>query len=237
MSRQYLLLHSHRATIIMTISNLCALLKRAHCFLIPILFLLLLSFKSYSHSILLSEYALTYDDKEQWVLFFKQKTSFMRDQVLKEHPELKGTNLNSDAFHQATYKHISSLMTLTYQGKALHIKPSRMEYGGLIFGSMFAVSGLPKDPDFITIETHWKEGYEHATVLFRVAQDNDSFLKYFSQDQNLELATYDFATHTYLDGEVIGNKDTPVTTYLVIAIFLVGLLVVFFKRRTKTQHV
>ncbi len=208
----------------------CALL-RAHFFIVLLSLIAFAgSFNCTAHNIVLSEYSLSYEN-DQWVLSFKQKTSYLRDAIYETRPDLKGINLNSDVFKEATSQHIITNLTLRYRGDLLRLKPIQMQYGGLSFESVFSVQGLPGDPDYLTIQTDAFDAHEHSIVLFRVTKETEGYLHYFNQDQR--LATFDFASHSYTMDEV---QSTGNYRSILYGILILVIVVVFIKwRRGKTS--
>lgn len=76
--------------------------KRTHFFILFFsLVFMLYAVDSSAHRIVLSAYKLKYEN-DSWVLYFQQKTGALRDAVYNVKPDLKGMNLNSETFLDAT---------------------------------------------------------------------------------------------------------------------------------------
>lgn len=207
----------------------CALL-RAHFFIL-LLVALTNSFNAVAHNVVLSEYSLSYVNN-QWILTFKQKTSYLRDAIYETRSDLKGINLNSEVFKEATAEHIITNLSLKYRGEVLLVEPIQMKYGGLSFESTFSVEGLPNDPDFLTIKTDAFDAHEHSIVLFRVTKGTEGYLHYFNQEQR--LATFDFTTRSYTmeETESIGSYKSII--YGVLTLIVVAVIAKLFLRRAKS---
>lgn len=192
-----------------------------HFFLLLISFFLITSsFNSLAHPVILSEYSLQYENG-QWILLFKQKTSYLRDAIYAIEPELKGQNLNGEDFLEATSDYLISTLTLKYNGDALQVKPQHMRYGGLRFESRLLVEGLPENPDYLTIQSDGFDTHEHSIVLFRVAIGDDAFLNYFNQEQR--LATFSFSDHSYFFEEVESDNTSKLIFYMILVLTIVGI--------------
>lgn len=187
-------------------------------FLLTSFFLFINSHNVSAHTVVFSEYSLQYANG-QWHLLFIQKTSYLRDAIYAVEPGLKGQNLNCDDFLEATSNYLTSTLKLKYRGNPLRIEPQYMRYGGLRFESGFLVEGLPEDPDYLTIRSDGFDTHEHSIVLFRVAIEDDAYVNYFNQDQR--LATFDFASHSYVFEEVKSDNR-----YKIILLTIFGLLLV-----------
>ncbi len=184
---------------------------------------------SLAHPIVFSEYSLKYEN-EQWVLSFDQKTSYLRDAIYAVKPDLKGMNLNSSLFLEATADHITSNLTLKYRGKLLRIIPQQMKYGGLKFQSTFLVEGLTVEPDYLTIKTDGFDVHEHSVVLFRIGVENEGYLNYFNKDQ--KLATFDFTAHRYVFEEITPSGHYEFVFYaILIAVLIIGLAIRRFRAK------
>ena len=187
------------------------------------------SFSVHAHTVVLSEYTLQYEDNN-WTLYFKQKTSHLRDAIYFSNPGLKGINLNGEVFLAATAKHIVSNIALTHQGKQLRISPKQMHYGGLRFESVFQVEGLSGDPDYLSIKTDGFDSHEHSVKLFRTTIEEEGYLHYFNQEQR--LATFDFETHNYSIGEITSDKGNNIVFYALLLLVAGGVAIgLFYKKR------
>lgn len=182
--------------------------------------LCLLSLQSKAHTIVLSEYSFEFKN-EQWVLTFDQKTSQLRDAIYAKRPDLKGINLNSEVFLNATEDYIISNLSLKYNGERLRIVRQHMRFGGLKFESRFVVEGLPEAPAYLNIRVDGFDEHEHSIVLFRVIEETEGYLNYFNQEQR--LASFNFATKSFAFEEVKAN-----TRYTFILYALAFLIVVAF---------
>ncbi len=180
------------------------------------------------HAIVFSEYSLRYDN-EQWILSFDQKTRYLRDAIYATRPDLKGTNLNSSDFLDATANHITANLVLKYKGRLLRIVPQQMRYGGLKFESTFVVEGLPEQPGFLTIKTDGFDVHDHSIILFRVAIENEGYLNYFNQDQR--LATFDFVLHRYVFEEISPIGRHNLIFYVILLLVLAGASVLLNKAK------
>lgn len=194
-------------------------------------FTLFFSFTGAAHTVVLSEFSLA-RESEQWVLSFDQKTSQLRDAIYAFRPDLKGTNLNSEEFKEATRKYVVSNLFLKYQGELLQIVPRSMHYGGLRFESTFLVEGLARKPDLLTIQVESFDAHEHSIVLFRIAEEQDGSLNYFNQNQR--LATFDFNTKRYVFGDIQpnGKNKLQFILYGVLFLILLGGAARLFQART-----
>ncbi len=181
---------------------------------------------------MLSEYSLSYKD-DVWILNFKQKTSYLRDAIYANRPDLKGTNLNSDDFLEQTSKHIIENLSLKFEGNQLSISPVEMKYGGLSFESTFIVNGLPSNPDFLTIKVDAFDEHEHSIVLFRVANGSDAYLNYFNQEQR--LATFDFESHSYVFEEIRSGESSNLIIYALIAVLVLFLVIKVVRDKKNDQ--
>ena len=85
--------------------------------------------ESQAHAIVLSEYSLEYRDG-QWELSLVQKTSQLRDAIYAVKPELRGINLNSQDFLNATEEFVNKNLNLSMNGRELSFKSHKMSYGG-----------------------------------------------------------------------------------------------------------
>ena len=186
-----------------------------------------------AHPVVSSEYSLHYKN-EQWVLTFEQKTSYLRDAVYASKPDLKGINLNSNVFLEATEAYITANINLTYKGKPIRIVPRHMQYGGLRFKSAFFVEGLPEKPGYLTIKSDGFDVHEHAIVLFRVITETEGYLNYFNKDQR--LATFDFDAHQYVFEEIKPGLEYKMIFYFVSIVFVIGGVAMLFqsKKTVKT---
>ncbi|MEP5613519.1 MAG: hypothetical protein ABJP45_14805 [Cyclobacteriaceae bacterium] len=189
---------------------------------------LLLSLTSSAHAVVLSEYSLQYENK-QWVLSFDQKTSQLRDAIYASRPDLKGMNLNSEVFMDATANHIISNLSITYGREQLDIVPQHMHYGGLRFESRFIVEGLSENPDNLNLSVDGFDAHEHSVVLFRVSIGKEGYLNYFNQNQH--VATFDFATKSYTMEEVSSGGGGKRILYALLLLVLVGVAFRLFNTR------
>lgn len=180
-----------------------------------------------AHNVVLSEYSLQYQN-EQWVLKFDQKTSYLRDAIYATRPDLKGINLNSQPYLQATADHIATNLTLKYEGDKLRITPQHMKYGGLKFESTFIVEGLSPTPDYLVIKTEGFDTHEHSVMLFRMTIGKDGYLNYFAQDRR--LATFDFTKRSYVFEEMDAGGGYGFLVYVVLLVLVVGGVLVFWVR-------
>lgn len=190
------------------------------------------SFSSSAHTVVLSEYSLEYRE-DHWVLLFDQKTSQLVDAIRNTKPELKGINLNSEVFLDATASHITSNLLLTFEGKPLRLTPQHMHYGGLKFESRFLVEGLGENPDFLTMEVDSFDAHEHSIVIFRVTEGKDGYLNYF--DQTNRLATFDFSAKSYVFNEVKSSGRYEFILQTILMLVLLGIVVKLFTRKKVTS--
>lgn len=192
------------------------------------LFSSLLSFNSLGHRVVLSEYTLQYENG-YWILSFDQKTSQLRDAIYASNPDLKGINLNSDVFLEATENYIMRSLILIYDGETLRFEPQKMRYGGLRFESRFIVEGLDTNPDYLVIKVDGFDAHEHSVVLFRFSEEDEAYLNYFNQDQR--LATLDFATHRYVFEEIVSSGADRFWLYAISALVLLVLVIKLVRMR------
>ena len=181
---------------------------------------LTMSLSAKKHPVVFAEYALEYQGGE-WILSFTQKTSYLRDAIYATRPELKGINLNSDQFLQATSNHVKSNIGLRYRNDALILYPRYMKYGGLKFESSFVVEGLTKKPEHLGIVTGGYDVHEHSIIIFQITEGSGGFMNYFNR--NDKAATFDFEKSQFVMGEFDYKSYHQLTNYFLL---FTGLLVV-----------
>ena len=173
------------------------------------------------HPVIFAEYSLEYQEN-QWVLSFTQKTSYLRDAIYAKRPDLKGTNMNSSEFLEATVDHIRSSLSLKSRGAALTISPQYLKYGGLRFESRFILNDLPEGSEYLSIKTGGYDVHEHSIIVFQVAEGNLGHMKYFNRNES--EATFDFETKQFMTGDFTPAGGSKISYYFLI---LLALIVVF----------
>ena len=209
----------------------CAVLKKAHFFkLVLSLFFILFTFESVAHTVVLSEYKLKYEN-DQWTLYFKQKTSALRDAIYTLQPELKGKNLNSEAFLKETSSYITDNFVLKNEGDLLEITPIYMNYEGLIFEARFTVEGLPKQPDYVTIETSGFDAHEHSVKILSIYAGDQGYIHDFNAERNHSV--FSFETKQYSSSEKRTSGSSTTWIYVVVSL----IILVFFAQRYRQRQV
>ncbi|GEM_PF-4947302 len=186
-----------------------------------VLSLILLTFRTTAHTVVLSEYRMNYE-KEGWVLSFQQKTSQLRDAIYAVRPDLKGTNLNSRDFLDETRRYIAENFSMKNRGELLSITPMSMQYGGLNFEAEFFVEGLPKHPDHLIIATSGFDTHEHSVKLLSITLGEQGYLNYFNSEQ--KQANFSFNARRYVPLETDAQESN---NYLIsIIVFLTTIIIV-----------
>ncbi|MEM6644388.1 MAG: hypothetical protein AAF616_15520 [Bacteroidota bacterium] len=181
-----------------------------------------------AHTIVMVQYELIEVDGN-WTFYFRQKTNQLRNTIYDKRPELKGLNLNSEDFLNATAETIISSLQLFSDGNPIDLVPKTMEYGGLEFEAFFNVCGLPSKPQSLRIETSSFDEHEHSIAVMKVTQNNDSFLHFFNSKET--AAIYDFSTRRYeivqpeyaaIQTEVKSKSDNFIYYLLPLSLILIA---------------
>ncbi len=167
--------------------------------------------ESAAHTIVLSSYKLK-NENDGWTLHFQQKTRALRDAIYAERSDLKGVDLNSDVFLNATSSFITEHVMLQHKGTLLRLTPKLMKYDGLSFKGQFTVEGLEKDPDYLSIATSGFDTHEHSMKIFSISIGKESYLYNFRLDQ--KQALFSFGSKRYLLGDAEPSNDNQSWPYL-----------------------
>ncbi|MEM9340771.1 MAG: hypothetical protein AAGA66_18705 [Bacteroidota bacterium] len=195
---------------------------------------LFFSLSSTAHTIVLSGYMLEYKNG-QWELASLQRTRVLENAIYRLSPDLKGVDLNSEAFHEATAAYLKTSLSLKHEGKTLPMVPLNMNYNGLSFESTFVVEGLPQAPSFLTIKAKGYEGHKGFTTLFRVILEKEGHQVYLNSEQN--LATFDFKTQEYSFTEKEKVKHYSFVMYVIALTVLIGIVLKVFASKRKKEAV
>lgn len=194
------------------------------------LFLCLNTTYSIAHTTEISEYSIN-KKGDRWVLSFYQKTSQLRDAIYAGRPELKGMNLNSETFLQATSDHIENSVLLMQEGVQLNLIPEEMNYGGLRFSGEFELSGIESNPEKLVIKANAFEEHEHAILVFKVMDGAEGYLYYFNKDRR--EAIFDFKTKHYSFQEE-AERQFGSSNWVVISL-LFSLILIYLNQVKKTK--
>lgn len=205
--------------------------------------LLLFTFKGSAHSVVLSEYRLEYK-KDGWMLSFQRKTGQLRDAIYSIRPDLKGTDLNSEIFLDETTRYIANTFTLKYDGKLLKIVPAYMRYGGLKFEAQFFLEGLPKHPEYLTIESSGFDRHEHSINLLSITIGEQGYVNYFNRKRDFAVFSFDSKHYTFSEIKTSGGYQALIyiagllITLIIIGRALLGIDIQEFKlaRWMKKAH-
>lgn len=178
-----------------------------------------MSFPASAHTVVLSEYTLSYEE-DRWILRFVQRTRHLRDAIYDYRPDLKGINLNGESFLLATARHIQSNLQINSQGNFVEISPIQMQYGGLRFESSFELPDLPRNPKLITIQADGFDSHEHSIVLFRIQMGREAYLHHFNQVER--TTSFDFEQKQYFLEDKKSEQAPPLVLFLVVFWHLMG---------------
>ncbi|MEL6305640.1 MAG: hypothetical protein AAFQ20_12730 [Bacteroidota bacterium] len=193
-----------------------------------ILFSLLFFGKVHAHTVVVSAYHLEFK-KDRWMLSVKQETGSLRDALYALHPDLKGINLNSKRFLDATKDYIATTLKLENEGGFYKISPLFMRFDGRRFTGEFEVLDLKRHPEGIGIQTAGFEHHEHASRFLTIRKDGKDYRYQFFETN--KAAYFDFSVSGFHSQ---GKKTTSsATPFFVVTGVL--LLIVVFSQVFKTQ--
>lgn len=178
-----------------------------------------------AHTIVLSMCKLKYED-HGWCLYFQQKTRPLRDAIYHNRADLKGINLNSEAFLNETSKYIRDNFTLKNNDKLLKFTPKYLKYNGLNFEGQFLVEGLLKQPDELSIFASGFDVHEHAMKILSIQVEEQEYLYNFNKEQ--KQITFSFDSKKYISSENSVSKG-----YTMLIYGIAGALMIFMIIRKK----
>lgn len=194
--------------------------------------LFLFAFSGSAHSVLISEYLLK-QQQGQWVLSFKQKTRALRDDIYRIQPNLKGQNLNGEAFLMETSNYILQNFKLVQGEKTLQLSPLHMNYGGLKFSAQFLVEGLTSMPHELMIRTAGFDEHEHAIKTLSIRLGEQEYFNAFTQKE--PVSVFSLASKTYQTPVLNAPNSHPIWMYVIVSVFVLFIGFAYVKNTTYTM--
>lgn len=177
--------------------------------------------KGHAHTVVVSAYHLEFKT-DRWVLDFKQETGSLRDALYALHPNLKGINLNSKRFLDATKDYIATTLQLENEGGFYKISPLFMRFDGRHFTGEFEVLDLARHPEGIGIQTAGFEHHEHASRFLTIRKDGKDYRYQFFETN--KAAYFDFSVSGF---HTKGKENTSSATPFFVVTGVLLLIVVF----------
>jgi len=98
--------------------------------IVPLL-LCFISTTAMAHIVIDSNYYLRYIKDQGWTIYFNTKTSSLSKRIQELNPDLKGTNLNSTTFKQATFNYLEESISIKRKkGETYNLKGFQINFNG-----------------------------------------------------------------------------------------------------------